>query len=115
MFNDEQCAAEQPRSTGARIGVGIGGGNLAPKQIGEPSVMQLAEAEFTCLEQMKQEVSKLEERLECVCTNFPENTTEEAKRPEPNMDRPDGRLHVIIEQTARLLHRIERINSRLNI
>lgn len=115
MYPEEQMA-EQPMQ-------GSIGGNLraANERIGkvartgQPGIMQLTEAGLTALDQLKQTITRLEDRLEILCINYPEDTQPAEKMREPDMNRPDGRIQLMVEQTVKLIQRIDRLNSRINL
>lgn len=77
-------------------------------------LMGMTEAEFTALENLKQNLSILEEKLQPLLEPMPEET-DGNKMAEPNMNKATGRLMAIINLTMELNRKVERLNREVNL
>lgn len=113
-YPQEERAAYEPRVGGvttARM--------LHPreglKSVGGSGLIALTEAEFTALEQLKQSVALLEEKLQPILEPMPADTADGNKMAEPNMNKASGRLMAIIEMTMSINRRVEQLNREINL
>lgn len=113
-YPQEERAAYEPRVGGVTT-AGILHPREGLKAIGGSGLMALTETEFTALEQLKQAVAVLEERLQPIIEPMPADTTDGNKMAEPNMSKASGRMRGIIELTIQITRRVESLNREINL
>lgn len=80
----------------------------------QSGAMGLTEAEFTALEQLKQSVGVLLEKLQPILEPMP-SEADSNKLAEPDMTKITGRLMAIVEITKDINHTIDQLNREVNV
>lgn len=113
MYPEEQAeqAAYQPRVAGR---LASSEGLKSTQGYKQSGVMGLTEAEFTALEQLKQNVGVLEKKLQPILEPVPSDS-DGNKMAEPDMNKATGRLMSIIEMTMSINRRVEQLCREVNI
>lgn len=108
MYNDE--VQEQAFDREPRVGMGM---EIAgkPKRM---TLLEMAEQEMAMLEKLNENIRILADKLEPVRDEMPSDSVE-GKMSEPQMNKMEGRLQYIINQTRRAVNNINSLTREVNL